>query len=207
MHLCRDTSPVLLATCGASLSLIELHCRSVAAAWACLSACASVLVRAACCCHCRSPRSCALCSPARSLTHLLLLLPPLAVLRWKSSVLTCHYLEKAGTIVGVRAVALLAGLPEDFKKQCYIGWLQVPVPPSWVDKLLPGIFKLQQQLRTQAQASSKRDLDLLGYRNAPGCVLMASVQETRGKWAASDHRRHVHAPGSTKPQPMPGTLA
>ena len=29
MHLCRDTSPVLLATSGASLSLIELHCRSV----------------------------------------------------------------------------------------------------------------------------------------------------------------------------------
>jgi hypothetical protein len=27
MHLCRDTSPVLLATSGASLSLIELHCR------------------------------------------------------------------------------------------------------------------------------------------------------------------------------------
>jgi hypothetical protein len=27
MHLFRDTSPVLLATGGASLSLIELHCR------------------------------------------------------------------------------------------------------------------------------------------------------------------------------------
>jgi hypothetical protein len=36
MHLCRDTSPVLLATSGASLSLIELHCRSVAVALACL---------------------------------------------------------------------------------------------------------------------------------------------------------------------------
>ncbi len=34
--------------------------------------------------------------------------------------LTCHYLEKAGAIVGVRAVALLAGLPEDFKKSCYL---------------------------------------------------------------------------------------
>jgi hypothetical protein len=37
-------------------------------------------------------------------------------------VLTSHYLEKAGTmIVGVRAVAILAGLPEDFKQQCQIG--------------------------------------------------------------------------------------
>jgi hypothetical protein len=70
--------------------------------------------------------------------------------RWKSSVLTCHYLEKAGTIVGVQAVALLADLPEDFKKQCYIGRSQVPVPAAWINKLLPGIFTLQQQLRTQA---------------------------------------------------------
>ena len=60
--------------------------------------------------------------------------------------LTAHYLEKAGTIVGVRAVAILAGLPEDFKQQCHIGRSQVPVPEAWVDKLLPGIFTLQQQL-------------------------------------------------------------
>jgi hypothetical protein len=29
--------------------------------------------------------------------------------RWKSSVLTAHHLEKAGTIMGVRAMAILAG--------------------------------------------------------------------------------------------------
>jgi hypothetical protein len=72
--------------------------------------------------------------------------------RWKSSVLTAHLLEKAGTIVGVRAVAILAGVREDFKQQCRIGRSQVQVPEAWVDKLLPGIFTLQQQqLRTQAQ--------------------------------------------------------
>ncbi len=77
-----------------------------------------------------------------------------------------HYLEKAGTIVGVRAVALLAGLPEDFKQQCYIGRTQVPVPEAWVDMLLPGIFTLQRELRAQVQqASSKRDVD---YSEAAG---------------------------------------
>jgi hypothetical protein len=70
--------------------------------------------------------------------------------------LTCHYLEKAGTIVGVRAVALLAGLPEDFKKSCYLGRSQVPVPAAWVDKLLPGIFTLKQQLRTQASTGQQQ---------------------------------------------------
>jgi hypothetical protein len=100
---------------------------------------------------------------------------PLPVRRWKSSVLTCHYLEKAGTIVGVRAVALLACLPEDFKKQCYIGRLQVPVPPSSVDKLLPGIFKLQQLLRTQAQASSKRDLDFSALALTDTLILLAEA--------------------------------
>ena len=60
--------------------------------------------------------------------------------RWKA---TGHYLDKAGTIVGVRAVALLAGRPEDFKKQCNIGRLQVPVPAAWVKQLLPGILALR----------------------------------------------------------------
>ncbi len=74
--------------------------------------------------------------------------------------LTAHYLEKAGTIVGVRAVAILACLPEDFKQQCCIWRSQVPVPDAWVEQLLPGIFTLQQQLRTQVQqTSSKRDVD------------------------------------------------
>jgi hypothetical protein len=73
-------------------------------------------------------------------------------------VLTAHYLES--TIVGVRAVAILAGLPEDFKQSCHIGRAQVAVPEAWINKLLPDIFTLQQQLRTQAQqASSKRDVD------------------------------------------------
>jgi hypothetical protein len=90
-------------------------------------------------------------------------------------VLTCHYLEKAGAIVGVRAVALLAGLPEDFKKQCYIGRSQVPVPAAWVDKLLPGIFTLQQQLRAQAQASSKRDLDFSGLALTDTLILLAEA--------------------------------
>ncbi len=89
--------------------------------------------------------------------------------------LTCHYLEKAGAIVGVRAVALLAGLPEDFKKQCYIGRSQVPVPAAWVDKLLPGIFTLQQQLRAQAQASSKRDLDFSGLALTDTLILLAEA--------------------------------
>ena len=35
----------------------------------------------------------------------------------------------------------------------------MPVPDEWRDTLLPGIYALQQQLRTQAQASSKRELD------------------------------------------------
>ncbi len=100
---------------------------------------------------------------------------PLPVHRWKSSVLTCHYLEKAGAIVGVRAVALLAGLPEDFKKQCYIGRAQVPVPAAWVNKLLPDIFTLREQLRTQAQASSKRDLDYSALALADALILLAEA--------------------------------
>jgi hypothetical protein len=90
-------------------------------------------------------------------------------------VLTCHYLEKAGTIVGVRAVALLACLPEDFKKSCYIGRSQVPVPAAWVDKLLPGIFALREQLRTQAQASSKRDLDFSALALTDTLILLAEA--------------------------------
>ncbi len=97
------------------------------------------------------------------------------MLRWKSSVLTCHYLEKAGTIVGVRAVALLAGLPEDFKKSCYLGRSQVPVPAAWVDKLLPGILALREQLRTQAQASSKRDLDFSALALTDTLILLAEA--------------------------------
>jgi hypothetical protein len=110
-----------------------------------------------------------------ALTHLLALLLPLPVNRWKSSVLTCHYLEKAGAIVGVRAVALLAGLPEDFKKHCYIGRSQVPVPAAWVNQLLPDIFTLQQQLRTQAQASSKRDLDYSALALTDTLILLAEA--------------------------------
>ncbi len=90
--------------------------------------------------------------------------------------LTAHYLEKAGTIVGVRAVAILAGLPEDFKQQCHIGRSQVPVPEAWVDKLLPGIFTLQQQLRTQVQqASSKRDVDYSSLALADTLIMLAQA--------------------------------
>ncbi len=72
--------------------------------------------------------------------------------------------------------ALLAGLPEDFKKQCYIGRSQVPVPAAWVDKLLPGIFTLQQQLRVQAQqASSKRDLDFSGLALTDTLIVLAEA--------------------------------
>jgi hypothetical protein len=91
-------------------------------------------------------------------------------------VLTAHYLEKAGTIVGVRAVALLAGLPEDFKQQCYIGRVQVPVPEAWVDKLLPGIFTLQRELRAQVQqASSKRDVDYSSLALADTLIMLAQA--------------------------------
>jgi hypothetical protein len=70
-------------------------------------------------------------------------------------------LGKAGTMVGVRAMAIPAGPPGDFLKQyCYFGRLQVLVPAEWVDALLPGTFMLQQQLlRVQPlQASSKSEL-------------------------------------------------
>ena len=90
--------------------------------------------------------------------------------------LTAHYLEKAGTIVGVRAVAILAGLPEDFKQQCHIGRSQVPVPEAWVEQLLPGIFTLQQQLRRQAQqASSKRDVDYSSLALADTLIMLAQA--------------------------------
>jgi hypothetical protein len=92
-------------------------------------------------------------------------------------VLTAHYLEKAGTIVGVRAVALLAGLPEDFKSQCYIlGRTQVPVPEAWVDMLLPGIFTLQRELRSQVQqASSKRNVDYSALALADTLIMLAQA--------------------------------
>ncbi len=89
--------------------------------------------------------------------------------------LTCHYLEKAGAIVGVRAVALLAGLPEDFKARCYVGRSQVPVPGAWVDNLLPGIFTLKQQLRMQAQASNKRELDFSALALTDTLILLAEA--------------------------------
>ncbi len=90
--------------------------------------------------------------------------------------LTAHYLEKAGTIVGVRAVAILAGLHEDFKQQCFIGRAQVPVPEAWVDKLLPGIFTLQQQLRAQVQqASSKRDVGYSSLALADTLIMLAQA--------------------------------
>jgi hypothetical protein len=45
----------------------------------------------------------------------------------------------------------------------FISRSQVPVPAAWIDKLLPGIFTLQQQVHTQAQqTSNKRDLDKPG---------------------------------------------
>ncbi len=90
--------------------------------------------------------------------------------------LTAHYLEKAGTIVGVRAVAILAGLPEDFKQQCHIGRAQVLVPDAWVDKLLPGIFTLQRELRAQVhQASSKRDVDYSSLALADTLIMLAQA--------------------------------
>ncbi len=90
--------------------------------------------------------------------------------------LTAHYLEKAGTIVGVRAVAILAGLPEDFKQQYHIGRAQVPVPDAWVDQLLPGIFTLQQQLLAQVQqASSKRDVDYSSLALADMLIMLAQA--------------------------------
>jgi hypothetical protein len=46
LHLFRDTSPVLLATGGASLSLIELQCR-----WACRSSEAGMSLRMLCPTH------------------------------------------------------------------------------------------------------------------------------------------------------------
>ncbi len=174
LHLFRDTSPVLLATGGASLSLIELHCR-----WACRSSAAGVSLRLLClaqqCCMCPVSRQQAPVLGAAACSRLTL--PPAAPPhRWKSSVLTAHYLEKAGTIVGVRAVALLAGLPEDFKQQCYIGRVQVPVPEAWVDKLLPGIFTLQRELRNQVQqASSKRDVDYSSLALADTLIMLAQA--------------------------------
>ncbi len=90
--------------------------------------------------------------------------------------LTAHYLEKAGTTIGVRAVALLAGMPEDFKQQCYIGRTQVPVPEAWVDKLLPGIFTLQRELRAQVQqASSKRDVDYSALALVDTLIMLAQA--------------------------------
>jgi hypothetical protein len=72
-------------------------------------------------------------------------------------------------------VTLLAGLPEDFKKQCYIGRSQVPVPAAWVNKLMPDIFTLREQLRTQAQASSKRDLDYSALALTDTLILLAEA--------------------------------
>jgi hypothetical protein len=52
----------------------------------------------------------------------------------------------------------------------------VPVPEAWINKLLPDIFTLQQQLRAQAQqASSKRDVDYSSLALADTRIMLAQV--------------------------------
>jgi hypothetical protein len=49
------------------------------------------------------------------------------------------------------------------------------VPAAWVNKLLPDIFTLQQQLRAQAQASNKRDLDYSALALTDTLILLAEA--------------------------------
>ena len=50
------------------------------------------------------------------------------------------------------------------------------MPDAWVKQLLPGIFTLQQQLRTQVQqASSKRNVDYSSLALADTLIMLAQA--------------------------------
>jgi hypothetical protein len=79
--------------------------------------------------------------------------------RWTYDTMRVAYTDKS-PLCAISAVALLAGHPKDFSKQCFVGRLQVPVPREYVEALLPGIFAQQQLLQQLYQhASNKASVD------------------------------------------------
>ena len=79
--------------------------------------------------------------------------------RWTHDTMRVAYTDKS-PLCAIGAVAILAGHPRDFAKQCFLGRQHVPVPQRIVSALLPGVLELQQQLRQQyQQASSKGAVD------------------------------------------------
>ncbi len=80
--------------------------------------------------------------------------------RWTHDTMRVAYTDKS-PLCAVSAVAILAGHPKDFSKQCFVGRLQVPVPREYVQALLlPGIFALREQLQQQyQQAPNKASVD------------------------------------------------
>jgi hypothetical protein len=79
--------------------------------------------------------------------------------RWTHDTMRVAYTDKS-PLCAINAVAILAGHPKDFSKQCFVGRLQAPVPREFVEVLLPGIFSLQGQLQQQyQQAPNKASVD------------------------------------------------
>ena len=79
--------------------------------------------------------------------------------RWTHDTMRVAYTDKS-PLCAVSAVAILAGHPKDFSKQCFVGRLQVPVPREYVEALLPGIFALREQLQQQyPHAPNKASVD------------------------------------------------
>jgi hypothetical protein len=86
------------------------------------------------------------------------------------------YTDKS-PLCAVSAVAILAGHPKDFSKQCFVGRLQVSVPREYVEALLPGIFAVQEQLQQQYQhAPNKASVDHSRMSLVDTLIVLAEAQ-------------------------------
>jgi hypothetical protein len=112
--------------------------------------------------------------------------------RWTHNTMRVAYTDKS-PLCAVSAVAILAGHPKDFSKQCFMGRLQVPVPREHVEALRPGIFALREQLQQQYQhAPNKASVDhspmslvdtLIALAEAQLRVLPFRLQQFSGTYA------------------------
>ena len=96
--------------------------------------------------------------------------------RWTHDTMRVAYTDKS-PLCAVSAVAILAGHPKDFSKQCFVGRLQVSVPREYVEALLPGIFAVQEQLQQQYQhAPNKASVDHSRMSLVDTLIVLAEAQ-------------------------------
>ncbi len=109
---------------------------------------------------------------------------------WTHNTMRVAYTDKS-PLCAVSAVAILAGHPKDFSKQCFR--LHLPVPREHVEALRPGIFALRKQLQQQyQQAPNKASVDhslmslvdtLIALAKAQLRVLPFRLQQFSGMYA------------------------